>query len=79
MPPAVQIAPTTSTGGAERAKIHDDGVTIYAELTGKDHEAQRHEHKSKGWFSVDDLAYAERLEKAIRHAVELCGGKTSKF
>jgi hypothetical protein len=63
----------------EAPKIKDDGITTYAELTGKDHEAQIHGHESKAWFNVDDAVYAERFAKALRHAVELCGGKPSKF
>jgi hypothetical protein len=45
----------------------------------KDYEAQIHRQSSKGWFIVDDVAYAERFAKAHRHAVELCGGKASRF
>lgn len=60
-------------------KIKDDAVTTYAGLKGKDHEAQIHNQVSNGWFIVDDAAYAERFAKAFRHAVELCGGKASKF
>jgi hypothetical protein len=63
----------------EVPKITEDSVSTYAELTGKDHEAQIHRQSSKGWFIVDDAAYAERFAKAFRHAVDLCGGKTSKF
>jgi hypothetical protein len=60
-------------------KIKDDSVTTFAELTGKDHEAQNHDLMSKGWLIVDDVPYARRFAKALRHAVELCGGKASKF
>jgi len=28
---------------------------------------------------VDDVTYAQRFAKALKHAVELCGGKASKF
>jgi hypothetical protein len=63
----------------EVPKIKEESVTTYAELTGKDHEAQIHRQSSKGWFIVDDAVYAERFAKALRHAVELCGGKGSKF
>jgi hypothetical protein len=63
----------------EIPKIKDDSITIYAELTGKDHEAQHHGYMSKGWFVVDDVVYAQRFAKAFRHAVELCGGKVSRF
>jgi hypothetical protein len=30
-------------------------------------------------FMMDDVAYAHRFAKAFRHAVELCGGRASKF
>jgi hypothetical protein len=63
----------------EEPKIKDDSVTTYAKLTGKDHEARHHGYMSKGWFTVDDAAYAERFAKAFKHAVELCGGKASRF
>jgi hypothetical protein len=63
----------------EVPKIKDDAVTTYAELKGKDHEARHDSYASKGWFIVDDVAYAERFAKAFRHAVELCGGKASRF
>lgn len=63
----------------EVPEIAENSVATYAELTGKDHEAQVQRKSSKGWFVVDDVAYAERFAKALKHAVELCGGKTSKF
>jgi hypothetical protein len=63
----------------ELPAIKDDSVITFAELTGKDHEATRHETMTRGWFIVDDISYAERFAKALTHAVELCGGKPSKF
>lgn len=63
----------------EIPKIKDDGKTTYADLKGKDHESKRDSVSSKGWFIVDDVHYAERFAKALKHAVELCGGKQSKF
>jgi hypothetical protein len=63
----------------EVPKIKNDSVTTYAELTGNDHEAQSHDYISKGWFRVDDAAYAERFAKAFKHAVALCGGQASRF
>lgn len=63
----------------EMAKIKDDYVITYAEIKGKGHETENHGHITKAWFTVDDVAYAQRFAKALRHAVELCGGKTSKF
>lgn len=63
----------------EIPKIKDNRVTTFAELTGKDHESKGSDLSSKGWFIVDDVHYAERFAKALKHAVELCGGKQSKF
>lgn len=60
-------------------KIKDDYVTTYAELTGANHEAQHHDQTSTSWFIVDDVPYAQRFAKAFKHAVELCGGRASKF
>jgi hypothetical protein len=34
---------------------------------------------NKAALLVDDAAYAQRLAKALKRAVELCGGKRSKF
>ena len=63
----------------EDPKIKDDFVTTFDELAGKEHEAQGHSYASKGSFIVDDATYAKRFAKAFKHAVELCGGKASKF
>jgi hypothetical protein len=63
----------------EIPKIKDDRLTTFPELTGKDHESKGSSMSSKGWFIVDDAAYAERFAKALKHAVELCGGRQSKF
>ena len=63
----------------EVTTIKDDGVTTYTQLAGKEREAPFHNLTSKGWFIVDDSAYAERFAKALRHAVELCDGQPSKF
>ena len=30
-------------------------------------------------FMMDDAAYATRFAKAFKHAVDLCGGRPSKF
>jgi hypothetical protein len=30
-------------------------------------------------FQFDDLDYARRFARAFKHAVEMCGGKPSKF
>lgn len=59
--------------------ITEDSVTTFTKITGADHESRRHSTTSQGWFIVDDVPYAERFAKALRHAIELCGGKRSKF
>ena len=59
--------------------ITENSVTTYAQLTGKGHQSNIQSKSTKGWFMVDDAIYAQRLAKALRHAVELCGGKASKF
>jgi hypothetical protein len=59
--------------------ITEDMVKTYTKLTGKDHESRDVSKINKGWLIADDVPYAQRLVKALKHAVELCGGKTSKF
>jgi len=61
------------------ASINDETVTTYANLTGSDHEVRRTSKSNKDWWLVDDVPYSHRLEKALRHAVELCGAQTSRF
>lgn len=63
----------------DEPKIQDNSITIFEKLTGSDHLADDHRHVNMQWFIVDDVTYAERLVKALRHAIELCGGQTSKF
>jgi hypothetical protein len=59
--------------------INEDTVRTYTKLTGSDHESRSSSKTNKGWWIVDDVPYSHRLEKALRHAVELCGGQTSRF
>ena len=59
--------------------ISEEGVKTFTNLTGKDHELMTASKTNKCWLIVDDVPYAERLAKALKHAVELCGGKVSKF
>jgi len=54
-------------------------VRTFTKLTGKDHELKTVSKTNKCWLIVDDVSYAERLAKALKHAVDLCGGKASKF
>jgi hypothetical protein len=59
--------------------INEEKVTTYMKLTGADHESKRRSKTNKSWLIVDDVPYAERLATALKHAVELCGGKASRF
>jgi hypothetical protein len=59
--------------------IDEDSLTIFEQLQGADHEARSKSKESQAVFIIEDAAYAQRFAKAFRHAVELCGGKTSKF
>ena len=59
--------------------IKDERVETFVKLTGKDHELKTESQTNKCWLIVDDVDYAKRLAKALKHAVELCGGKRSKF
>lgn len=59
--------------------INEERVTTYWKLTGKDHELRSVSKTNKYWLIADDVPYAQRLAKALKHAVELCGGKASKF
>jgi hypothetical protein len=59
--------------------ISEEGVKTFTKLTGKDHELRTASRTNKCWFIVDDVPYAQRLAKALKHAVELCGGRASKF
>jgi hypothetical protein len=59
--------------------INEETITTYTNLTGADHESRTSSKTNKYWLIVDDVPYAQRLAKALKHAVELCGGKTSRF
>ncbi len=59
--------------------ISEEGVKTFTKLTGSDHELRTASKSNKCWLVVDDVAYAQRLAKALKHAVELCGGKPSRF
>jgi len=52
---------------------------IYPELEGSDHESKSSSKANTAYFMVNDVEYANRLMKAFRHAVELCGGKPEPF
>lgn len=59
--------------------INEDSVRTFTKLTGSDHELRNVSKTNKGWLVVDDVPYAQRLAKALKHAVELCGGRGSRF
>jgi hypothetical protein len=61
------------------AAISEEGVKTFLELTGTDNESKTSTKTNKAWLVVDDVPYAQRLAKALKHAVELCGGTVSKF
>jgi hypothetical protein len=61
------------------AVINEDTVRTFTKLTGSDHESRRVSKTNKGWLVVDDVPYAQRLAKALKRAVELCGGRDSRF
>lgn len=59
--------------------IDEDTVATFTKLTGSEHESRNVSKTNKGWWVVDDVPYSQRLAKALKHAVELCGGQTSRF
>jgi hypothetical protein len=59
--------------------INEEMVKNFTKLTGKDHELKTASKSNNCWLIVNDVSYAQRLAKALKHAVELCGSKPSKF
>lgn len=59
--------------------IDDQSVEIFENLTGKDHETKGDSKEHQVDFIVDNLDYSQRLARALKHAIELCGGQSSKF
>lgn len=59
--------------------IKEEYLKTFTKLTGADHEQRGTSTQQEMWLLVDDADYAQRLAKAWKHAVELCGGKASKF
>lgn len=59
--------------------INEEMVRTFTKLTGSDHESRNASKTNKGWWVVDDVSYSQRLAKALKHAVELCGGRASRF
>lgn len=64
---------------SEAPLIDEQSHTIFAELQGSDHESKGKSKGAGAFFEVDDVEYADRFAKALRHAVELCGGKPEPF
>jgi hypothetical protein len=63
----------------EEPLVEEDVHTLYPKIQGTGHET-----RSKGRtffivFYMDDIPYMERFVKAFRHAIALCGGKSSVF
>jgi len=59
--------------------INEDRVQTFTKLTGSDHESRNASKTNRCWWVVDDVPYSLRLAKALKHAVELCGGQASRF
>jgi hypothetical protein len=59
--------------------ISEERVTTFVKLTGSDHESRSVSKSNEGWWVVDNVLYSQRLAKALKHAVELCGGQSSRF
>lgn len=59
--------------------IKEEDIRTFTKLTGADHESKTETMTNKCWLLANNVTYAERLAKAFKHAVELCGGKPSKF
>jgi hypothetical protein len=52
---------------------------VWPKLKGSEHEAFDSKETFVSALYFDDAEYAERFSKALRHAVTLCGGKSSPF
>lgn len=59
--------------------IKDEYVRTFTKLKGADHEQRGTSKQQEMWLLVDDADYSQRLARAWKHAIELCGGKASKF
>ena len=55
---------------SEAPLIDEQSHTIFAELQGSDHESKGKSKGAEAYFEVDDVEYAGRFAKALRHAVE---------
>lgn len=72
-------AEITFSARNDAAVIDDDSLTIYEKLQGSDHELRQKTKMSNATIIMDDVEYANRFAAALKHAIELCGGKPSAF
>jgi hypothetical protein len=72
---AAMYVSTRNQAGTMTEKFH----TSYPKLMGSDHESSNTRKSNSLFFEFDDPAYAKRFAKAFVHAIEICGGKPSKF
>jgi len=63
----------------ESPLITSKSHSIFPRLTGKDHESTSVSKRTEVVFVVDDPAYSQRFSKALRQAIQLCGGKPQSF
>lgn len=59
--------------------ISEDTLRTFTTQRGSDHQSKNVSRTNKAWLLVDDVPYAQRLAKAVKHSVELCGGQSSRF
>jgi hypothetical protein len=73
-PQSIHVPTTPLLGGVSEvqflARNNAEALTYTGDIVGKG---------SSSEFAMDNVAYADRFANALRLAVELCGGKTSKF
>ncbi len=64
---------------SEAPLIAEESHTTFPKLQGLSHESNSKSKAARAFFGVDDVEYAGRFAKALRHAVELCGGRPEPF
>ena len=63
----------------EAPRVDEETHTIFPKLQGSDHESKGKSKSARAALEVDDIKYAVRFAKALRHAVALCGGRQEAF
>jgi hypothetical protein len=63
----------------QKQAIKGHRVTKFPKLTGADHMSVRDSMDDSAFLWVNDLEYLPRLVTALKHGIELCGGKPSSF